>query len=223
MPYRLISLSAHDCPNTMPLNGTDWLESLGKWSGMAFLIAGALVSFAAIAMALVLVTDMSQGMITGLPTMVGLLVSYIGMLGLYPKLAARRRRAALTGVILLLLPVAGIAFWLGHALVIGQEPSYAGLLVGVVVGGFVFGLVVYGITSYRTRIPSRSAGLALLAFVVPWVVLLGSGVVYEGAAPAWIDFATTSVMGVLLLVIGYLTRAESLPAEREEPTPDATA
>jgi membrane associated rhomboid family serine protease len=91
------------------------------------------------------------------------------------------------------------------------------------IGGFVFGLVVYGITSYRTRIPSRSAGLALSAFVVPWVVLLGAGFVYEGAAPAWIDFATTSVMGILLLVIGYLTRAESPPAEREEPIPDATA
>lgn len=173
-------------------------------------------------MALVLVTDMSQGMITGLSTMVGLLVSYIGMLGLYPKLAARRRRAALTGVILL-LPVAGIAFWLGHALIIGQEPSYAGLLVGVVVGGFVLGLGVYGTTSYRTRIPSRGVGLVLSAFVVPWVVLLGADFVYEGAAPAWIDFATTSVVGVLILVIGYLTRAESPSAEREETTPDATA
>lgn len=204
----------------MPRHSTNWLNALGTWSWMAFLIAGVLVSIAAIAMALVAVTNMSQGMLTGLPTMVGLIVSYVGMLGLYPKLAAHRRRAALAGVVLLLLPVGGIGFWLGHALLIGQEPSYANLLVGVVFAGFVVGIAVYGMTSYRTKTPSRGVGLALLAFVVPWLVLLGSGVVYEGAAPVWIDFLSTSMMGVVLLVLGYLIRAETPSTKPEEPTPD---
>jgi len=203
--------------------GKRMVETLGKWSGVAFLVAGVLVSAAAVAMGAVLVSDMSQGMITGLPTMVGILVSYVGLLGLYPKLAAHSRRAALVSVVLLLLPVGGIVFWLGHALIVGQEFSYGNLLVGVVSGGFVVGLTLYGITSYRLQVPSQGVGLALVALAVPWVALFGSGMVYEGATPVWIDFATTAVMGILLFAIGYLTRGASPPAGRADPAPDSPA
>jgi hypothetical protein len=205
------------------LDGTDWRRTLGKWSGIAFLVAGVSVSIAAIAMAVVLVTDMSPGMITGLPTMVGLLISYLGMFGLYPILAARNRRAALAGIVFLLFPVIGIGFWLGHDLVVGQMPPYVNLLIGLISGGFVIGLALYGITSYRLQVPSQRVGLALLALAVPWVVLLGSGIVYGGNAPAWLDFVATSMMGGLLLVIGYLTWTESSMTTPEEPTPDPAA
>lgn len=207
-------MSAHD---------RTWIETLGKWSGLAFLVAGVLVSVGAIALGLVLVTDMSQGMITGLPTMVGFLIAYLGLLGLYPRLAAHRRRAALVGVILLLFPVLGIAFWLGHALIVGQEPWFANLLVGAVGGGFVVGLTLYGVTSYRTQVPSRGVGLALVVFAVTWVVLLWSGLVHSGVAPPWLDFVTASVRGALLLVIGYLMRGDSEPTDAEDPTPDLSA
>lgn len=207
----------------MASTSTDRWGALEKWSATAFLLAGVLVSFGAVAMALVLTTDMSQGLMTGLPTMIGLLISYLGMLGLYPRLATRHRRAALAAVGLLLFPVVGIAFWLGHALVIGEEPSYADLLVGVVFGGFLIGIALYGVTSYRTQVPSRRAGLALLAFVIPWAVLLGSGIVYGGAAPEWLDFVTTGVMGILLLIIGYLTWTESPAPDCEESTTDLPA
>ena len=205
------------------LDGTDWRRTLGKWNGIAFLVAGVSVSIAAIAMAVVLVTDMSPGMITGLPTMVGLLIPYLGMFGLYPRLAARNRRAALAGIVLLLFPVIGIGFWLGHDLVVGQMPPYVNLLIGLISGGFVFGLALYGITSYRLQVPSQRVGLALLALAVPWVVLLGSGIVYGGNAPAWLDFVATSMMGGLLIVIGYLTWTESSMTAPEEPTPDPAA
>ena len=204
------------------LDGTDWRKTLGKWSGIAFLVAGVSVSIAAIAMAVVLVTDMSPGMITGLPTMVGLLISYLGMFGLYPRLAARNRRAALASIVLLLFPVIGIGFWLGNDLVVGQMPPYVNLLIGLISGGFVIGLALYGITSYRLQVPSQRVGLALLALAVPWVVLLGSGIVYENA-PAWLDFVATSMMGGLLLVIGYLTWTDSSMTTPEEPTPDPAA
>ena len=204
------------------LDGTDWRKTLGKWSGIAFLVAGVSVSIAAIAMAVVLVTDMSPGIITGLPTMVGLLISYLGLLGLYPILAARNRRAALAGIVLLLFPVIGIGFWLGNDLVVGQMPPYVNLLIGLISGGFVIGLALYGITSYRLQVPSQRVGLALLALAVPWVVLLGSGIVYENA-PAWLDFVATSMMGGLLLVIGYLTWTDSSMTTPEEPTPDPAA
>ena len=204
------------------LDGTDWRRTLGKWSGIAFLVAGVSVSIAAIAMAVVLVTDMSPGMITGLPTMVGLLISYLGLLGLYPILAARNRRAALASIVFLLFPVIGIGFWLGNDLVVGQMPPYVNLLIGLISGGFVIGLALYGITSYRLQVPSQRVGLALLALAVPWVVLLGSGIVYENA-PAWLDFVATSMMGGLLLVIGYLTWTESSMTTPEEPTPDPAA
>lgn len=204
------------------LDGTDWRKTLGKWSGIAFLVAGVSVSIAAIAMAVVLVTDMSPGMITGLPTMVGLLISYLGMFGLYPRLAARNRRAALASIVFLLFPVIGIGFWLGHDLVVGQMPPYVNLLIGLISGGFVIGLALYGITSYRLQVPSQRVGLALLALAVPWVVLLGSGIVYENA-PAWLDFVATSMMGGLLLVIGYLTWTDSSMTTPEEPTPDPAA
>ena len=204
------------------LDSTDWRRTLGKWSGIAFLVAGVSVSIAAIAMAVVLVTDMSPGMITGLPTMVGLLISYLGMFGLYPRLAARNRRAALASIVFLLFPVIGIGFWLGHDLIVGQMPPYVNLLIGLISGGFVIGLALYGITSYRLQVPSQRVGLALLALAVPWVVLLGSGIVYENA-PAWLDFVATSMMGGLLLVIGYLTWTDSSMTTPEEPTPDPAA
>lgn len=206
----------------MPPTTNRLWAAVEKSSAPAFLLAGGLTAIATIAMGLVLTTDMSQGVLTGLPTMVGLLVAYIGMLGLYPRLATRSRRAALASVVLLLAPVLGVAFWLSHALVIGQEPSYAGLLVGTVFVGFVVGITLLGITSYRTRVPSRGVGLALLAFAVPWVVLLGTGVVYEGAAPVWIDFVSTGSMAILLLVIGYLLWTEPRAPNRQESTTDLT-
>jgi hypothetical protein len=138
-------------------------------------------------------------------------------------LAARNRRAALAGIVFLLFPVIGIGFWLGHDLVVGQMPPYVNLLIGLISGGFVIGLALYGITSYRLQVPSQRVGLALLALAVPWVVLLGSGIVYGGNAPAWLDFVATSMMGGLLLVIGYLTWTESSMTTPEEPTPDPAA
>lgn len=200
--------------------GTKLWKKVEKWSAPAFLIAGGLVSIATVAMGFVMITDRSQGMLTGLPTMVGLLISYIGMLGLYPRLASRKPRAALASVALLLAPFGGIAFWLGHALIIGQEPSYAGTLVGFVFAGFVLGIVLLGVTSYQAQVPSSRVGVALTAFAVPWVVLLGSGMVYGGAAPEWIDFIATGSMAVLLLVIGYLIWNESSTIDRGKPAPN---
>lgn len=204
----------------MGIDGTSLWKNVEKLSAPAFLIAGGLVAIATIAMGFVMITDRSQGLLTGLPTMVGLLISYIGMLGLYPKLASRRPRAALASVVLLLAPFGGIAFWLGHAIIIGQEPSFAGTLVGFVFAGFVLGIALLGATSYHAQVPSSRVGLALTAFAVPWVVLLGSGVIYGGAAPVWLDFIATGSMAVLLLVIGYLIRNESSSINRGEASPN---
>lgn len=204
-------------------DGTNLSERVATWSGPAFLIAGGLVAIATVVMGLAMITEMSQGLLTGLPTMVGLLVSYIGMLGLYPGLSRHRPRAALASVVFLLAPFGGIAFWLGHALIIGQEPSYAATLVGIVFAGFIVGIVMLGATSYQAETPSRRVGVALAAFAVPWVVLMGSAVVYGGAVPVWIDFVATGLMAVLLLAIGYLTWNDSSPTNRGEPTPNPSA
>lgn len=207
----------------MPQDGTNRWGSFEKWSAVAFLVAGVLVSVATVALGLVLVTDRSQGMITGLPLMVGLLISYIGILGLYPRLANRARRAARAGVLLLLAPVVSLIAFLGYEFAVGGEPPFVGPLFLTVFVGFALGIVLFGTTSYRTEVPSRNVGLALLVFAIPWFLLIGSMSVYGGEGPAWLDFANTGLMAVALLAVGYFLWIEPPATNREESGTDPTA
>lgn len=207
----------------MSFNDIDWRGWIGKGSTAAFIVAGLLSSIGTIAMGLVLITDMTQGAITGLPSMLGLLSAYVGILGLYPRLADRRHWAALAGVGLLLTPVVGIVGILAHAIVVGGEPPFVGPLFLVIMIGFALGITLFGATSYLTEEPSRGVGLALLAFAIPWFVRLGSLSVYGAEGPPWLDFVTTGVTAIALLAVGYLLWIEAPTTNREEPAPEPTA
>jgi hypothetical protein len=74
---------------------------------------------------------------------------------------------------------------------------------------------LFGVASLRATIHSRSIGLLLLGFAVPWVVILVVTPVYGSALPGWLAFAVYSPMPITLLAMGYSLRDESAVTDPE--------
>lgn len=134
----------------------------------------------------------------------GFIISYFGLLGLYPRLADSIPLARVS-LLLLLIPVIVLLVYIATAL-IGTEFLFAE---PVSFGAFILfalGIVLFGVGSYQTGVPSREAGLSLLALAAAWFVLLGAGLI--DGFPVWqpVVFGTSAIMTVALLVIGYLLR-----------------
>jgi len=200
---------------------------LPKWQPVAersatlFLAGGGLLLVSATLFTVQALTPLSvEGLLTGLTGFLGILLSYVGMLGLYPWFVTRTPRLAHAGVVLVALPTTVIAVLLvwGVAthLPVGAVPAPMDVLpdIGrVLVATFLLfagGAGVFGGASLRTGIPSRTTGVLLLGFAAMWVVLLGASSVYGSTFPAWLDALTFGLMAIALLGIGQSLRAETV-------------
>lgn len=199
---------------------------LPKWrhvaerSAMLFLAGGGLLLVSATLFTVQVVTPLSmEGVLTGVTGFLGILLSYIGVLGLYPWFVTRTPRLAHAGVVLVALPtivIAVLLLWgVATHLPVGAVPAPMDVLPGigrVLVATFLLfaaGAGVFGGASLRTGIPSRTTGVLLLGFAVIWVVLLGASLVYGSRFPAWLDALMLGMMAIALLAIGQSLRAES--------------
>lgn len=195
-------------------------KSLAGRSSMLFLAGGGLLFVTTALVAVELVTPLStQGPLTGVTSFTGLILSYVGLLGLYPWFAGRTPRAARAGFALVAFPtlmLAMILVWgLASHLPIGAVPSPVGVVPGF---GMVFvmtfllfavGMGVFGVASLRTGVPSRVTGLLLLVLAATWGVLLGASGVYGVKFPTWLDALTFGVRAIVLLGIGYSLKGEA--------------
>ncbi len=202
---------------------------LDHWRARAFLAAGGLFLVSPVAKTLALVTD------GPLPTMAiavlafsGLTVALGGVLGLYPTLANRvprhARASAVTTVTAAGMTVGMLAWILGTRLLSAPAapagpPALAFLsLIGVLAGTFV----VTGTACLRAAVPSRPVGVLVLALAVPWVVLIGTGVVYGSELPAWVSLPTYGAIPVGFLVTGYVLRQNGAVANQQPVGADLT-
>lgn len=206
--------------------------SLEKWSGTAIFLAG-----------LLMLIGFLRGALdrTGLPTIAwpewvsalimisSMLLLFIGLVGLYPYIADRSPRLALSGAwtaaiggaVLIVAVTAGILLDLMG--VIGftegeNNPVLLGLFFGVMILFFLT-LVLNGIASVRTKRPSRIVGLLLLVPIVePGSVLVMDLIGIDlGFSVA---LATLGIAGISIAAAGYLIRAGSTQQSRPQTDPD---
>ncbi len=191
--------------------GRDVLE---RWSAAAFVAAGVLYLATSALFGSETITDLSHpAWVTGVLGLAALFASFIGLAGLYPQLAARVPRLARAG--LLTVAVAGlgsVAFPLcllakTSGTVLQPLPIIMFL---ITIAGTMGGFLLFGIASLRTRVPSRTVGLLIVATATTFVVLFAADMVY-GGSPEWVDFVMSGIQAVLLLTVGYVLPTSLIP------------
>jgi len=197
-----------------------WIE---RWRAPAFVVAGLLLLASPATKALALFVDAS------LPTWLvvilvfpSLLASMVGLLGLYPTLTRQVPRLSLAGGVVAAMAASAtaVAFgWMLAASVPALEviatpppgPVFLSFMVSIALG-----FALFGVASLRTTAISRSIGLLLLGFAVPWMVILAVTPVYGSDLPSWLALALYGVMPPVLLATGHALRDGSISTESDE-------
>lgn len=155
----------------------------------------------------------------GLAAFVGFVVSYIALLGLYPRLSDQHPQLARAGIALLAVPVAVIiidlvSIALGFGAPFGETTATAAFLL------FAGGIALFGGISFKTQTPSRAIGLFLVVFAVGVFVPMAEGLIYGFPTSDPVTFVTTLLMAVALTAIGYLLRVQVGPTDRTKSATD---
>lgn len=167
------------------------------------------------------------------PLLFGLWFVFVGLTGLYPRVAERSSRlsrggrvtAAIALVIWTATILAAVVVDLTTARTFANPGSWGPPLLA---GAFVLALVsflAYGIGSARTSTPSRTIGVLLLVPVVAFLgqaVLLGSKIL-TGEVIAVLQLGLGGVIGVALLAVGYLLHTGGRGASGMESPAEPTA
>lgn len=195
---------------------------LEKWTAGIFLLSGLLLLIGTVVVGLQLVTGDPTFLKNPfeLAPYLGFIVSYFGLLGLYPRLSGHIPFAKIS-LLLLLLPVMVMLIYIASA-VIGTELPFAGT---VSIGAFLLfalGIAQFGIGSYQTDTPARGVGISLLAVAAAWFLLLGVGLIIGFPAPQPVVFVTAAIMTVAFLAIGRILRTQRAPGERTKPAADTS-
>ncbi|MDX1748464.1 MAG: hypothetical protein R3324_21225, partial [Halobacteriales archaeon] len=136
----------------MALVGEKRLISLEKRSSTAFLVSGTLMASTAVLSLLDLTTPASLGdEATGLPLVVGILVSYAALIGLGSTLSVRTQRLARAGLGLLVVPfLANLFVIFVYASSVETVPAPVEILVVLLWGSIGVGALVLGVGSLHT-------------------------------------------------------------------------
>jgi len=207
----------------MVQSSTVW-GRLEQWSPIVFLVTGGLFAFPGFAYVLNTVTgteiSVSPPIIFTL-----MLVVFLGLLGLYPRLAERDSTLALGGVGLLAV-TAGVSIStigltvLPTGLTLGKQ-SIVASIVAVTAGGMLtFGM--FGVASLRTGAYPRPVGRSLLVLAAGEACIIVNTLLYSNPQPTWVEFGVSVLFVTSLGSIGYLLRAETTPAERAVSTGEVT-
>jgi hypothetical protein len=204
---------------------TRW-GTLERWSATAFLTAGVLWLLDTVLLGIELFAGVSilgtPGAVNPVLYISGLVAGIVGLLGLYPGLAGRTPRLARVSAGLVALAGVGISVLLVWFITVTllNQPDPPGVLLILSILVAALGIIMLGIASVRTGVPSRAVGLLVLAIpatLVGGLLLVYVG--YGGDSPDWTSPAIGIVMAVLLLAIGYRLRTEPVSADSAEPAP----
>lgn len=200
-----------------------------RWKGVAFMLGGLIfvVDTALVAMHLFAGTEpgaVGQGFVGAAWT-----ASFVGLLGLYPRVVERTRRlaqaaavfAVIGGIAMAAMGITSFAYALGiPGGELGDVVMY--FLPGVFLG-IVFGFGLFAVACLRTgAYPARVAGLLL---VLPLTFLFNLGTGIAGVNPLEKVLAVVAVLAVTKLAIGFLLHNGSGVADAEvaETAGDSTA
>jgi hypothetical protein len=198
-------------------------DSLERWSPTLFLTAGVLVVGHAMLLGVQAFTEMTTPPDLFAP--LGHLVALMGLFGLYPALVDRSPTLTRAAAAVAAVPAVG---WL--VVSAAQVSELAGVLspptgvlpgvvFPVVIVSTVLTYVLFGVTSFRTGVRSRTVARRLL---IP-AGLFGGLIVSIAVvgASALVGFLFTGGLVVAYLAIGQSLRIETAPSDSETPA-DAT-
>lgn len=157
-----------------PISTKHW-KRLEAQSGTLFLVAGALVVVYAGLHGIEAMTDM---ILEPNPFEFGYVVGFLGLLGLYPKLADESPWFARAGAVAAVLGMIGLsAFTVLHlaelaGVVAPGGPSWFWVFIPLPLIGFVLGYLSIGVASLWADVHTRTVGLLLLAPGIIVVVML---------------------------------------------------
>lgn len=204
---------------------TQQWESLERWSPTLFLVAGGLLMVHAGHHGLEAFAGLEYPMHHELPFgVVGMILGFVALLGLYPKLAERTPKLAGVGAILaalgmlgwVVIGVAALAEELGTEL-----PAWLDAFGILIIGGVILGYLTFSIASLRTTIVSRTTGLILLAPLVVMFMNIAIGVSGYGSLAG--QFAVSSGFALAHLAIWGALRTEDGLTDHVERAPEAAA
>jgi len=195
----------------------EWLE---QWTGTLFLVAGGLMVVHTGVHGLIAFTDITYPLHHELPFgVVGHVLAFLALLGLYPQLVARSPTLAHAGAI---LAVIGTVGWVIIGITALSEtlevtlPEWIGIFGLVTIVVFILGYLVFSIASFSTGIVSRTTAIIILTpalvMVYNMTVALTTGGTQEGQIIVAGGFALTH------LAIGAALRSEAFPTGEAEPT-----
>lgn len=204
---------------------THW-ESLERWSPTAFLVAGGLlvVFSALVALEVFLGVNTPQALVA-IP---GLVAGFVGLFGLYPRLAEADSRLGLGGLVV--LTIAGIGLLVLLVWIIGLTALYGidsvkppSAFIVVTILMTILGYVLIGLASARQAIPSRTVGLLVLGPPATLALMVLSSVLYGGDPPEWSAVVFSAMQAAAHLAIGYGLWTGRGPAERADAPSDTPA
>lgn len=237
MGVRLEIITTTPTRYDMAIGSTQQWESLERWSPTAFRIAGAMFAVAAAVVVVAIVAGGWERLALMAEAFMGAgwIVSLIGLLGLYPVLATRRRWLARAGAVFAALGVVTWGVVVAVSLIVfaaGSRPDSFPVPQMVILPGMLSGTVLafvaVSVATLRSDIYSRALGLLLLgptalflanAFIIPLLVDLPQ----DGVAPPELALGFASTMTLAVLAVGYRLRTEGTPTDRDEQAPETPA
>lgn len=205
-----------------------------EWSATVFLIAGGLLFVATAINGIDLFTPVAtqEGtllFIEGFTGFGGVVLSFVGLLGLYPRLADTEPRLARAGIALAVLPAAFfftllvvcslLATLLGFPSLKTLVPPLR-LITETTLLLYAVATTSFGVASIRSPGLSPIVGWSLLLVAATWFGFFSALAVYQYEVPIWVTFVQSITLAVSLLVIGYWLPSGSEPTVSGELSSD---
>ena len=198
-------------------DNTGMWNSLEQWRSLAFLAPG--VGFLLVTINAVLILVANTGMNLSPLVHLGLvLVAYVGLLGLSPRLVERAPRLGRVCQVFVLIVGVEIVltFAVGLLPSLMSRPLFA-VTVAMGVLGSALTMTVFGATTLWTRAYSRRVGgFLLLAALGLSIVIIKALLFGDVGGPQWVPVVDNGIVGLSLIAIGGLLRTESEPTEQTQ-------
>lgn len=205
----------------------DWLE---EHSSVAFIVVGGLWFIDTVLLAFERFLGISilgtTGPVNGVLIAFAVLLSIIGLLGFYPRLAEQVPRLAFASVGVSVLTAAAfgvVLVWTVSASVVPGIPSLPDIVFMLFVVAVLLTFVLFDVAILWTAIPSRLVGSLLFVAVLTIVGDVVGFALYQGNAPEWEAPVAAAILTAVTLAIGYRLRTDSGRAATTRSSPDSTA
>lgn len=155
---------------------------------------------------------------------IGMILGFVALLGLYPKLVDSSPKLARVGAVLAGLGILGwVAIGAGALAeeLAAEPPAWLEAFGILIIGGVVLAYLTFSVASLLSDVVSRTTGLVLLA--PPLVMVMNIAIATSGYGSLTGQFVVSSGFALAHLAIWGALRTEDGRTDHVEPAPEAAA